>query len=177
MFSLHKNPRCHQKLGLVILLLFVFPVFGNEAQIADFVVVYKSKSKLVLRKGDRILAEYKVTFGANPKGPKQQVGDERTPEGRYNLDLKKSDSSFYKAIHISYPDEEDKKKALKRGVNPGGDIMIHGQRNGFGWLGFITQSFDWTDGCIALKNSDMDEIWQFVISGTPIQRSLIDLLP
>lgn len=123
---------------------------------------------MYLIKNDKPFREYKVAFGAKPEGHKQQEGDERTPEGKYILDYKKSDSAFYKAIHISYPNEQDKKRAREKGINPGGLIMIHGQKNGFGWFGFITQSFNWTDGCIAVKNFEMDEIWTSVNVGTPI---------
>jgi len=116
-----------------------------------------------------LLKKYHVAFGANPKGHKQQEGDERTPEGKYFLDYKKKNSSFYKAIHISYPNNEDKRRAKEKGVSPGGQIMIHGQKNDFGWLSFITQRFNWTDGCIAVSNDDMDEIWNAVDIGTPIE--------
>ncbi|NOZ53159.1 MAG: L,D-transpeptidase family protein [Gammaproteobacteria bacterium] len=156
-------------LCLVINSFFVFPVLSDEVKKADFVVVIKSESKMLLKKGDNTLRTYKVAFGAKPQGHKQEEGDERTPEGRYILDYKKSDSAYYKAIHVSYPNEKDKEKARKLGVSPGGNIMIHGQRNGFGWLGVIVQWFDWTDGCIAVKNSEMDEIWQIVDPGTPIE--------
>ena len=141
--------------------------FGIEK--ADMVLVVKSESKLYLLKKQKVLSEYKVAFGANPEGHKQQEGDERTPEGKYILDYKKDDSAFYKAIHISYPNEADKKRAKKAGVNPGGFIMIHGQRNRLGWLSWITQNFNWTDGCIAVSNSAMDEIWKAVSAGTPIE--------
>jgi murein L,D-transpeptidase YafK len=136
---------------------------------ADMVLVTKSESKLYLKKDGKIIKEFHVAFGANPKGHKQQEGDERTPEGKYILDYKKEDSSFYKAIHISYPNESDKKRAKELGVNPGGLIMIHGQKNGLGWLSWITQLFDWTDGCIAVSNNAMDEIWESVKVGTPIE--------
>jgi murein L,D-transpeptidase YafK len=142
-------------------------VFGIE--MADTVLVKKSESKLYLKKDGKIIKEFHVAFGANPKGHKQQEGDERTPEGKYTLDYKKENSSFYKAIHISYPNESDKKRAKESGVNPGGLIMIHGQRNGLGWLSWITQIFDWTDGCIAVSNSAMDQIWDAVAVGTPIE--------
>ena len=112
---------------------------------------------------------YHVTFGANPKGHKLQEGDERTPEGKYILDYKKVDSAFYKSIHISYPNEQDRKKAKEKGVNPGGAIMIHGQKNGFGWLYFISRFINWTDGCISVSNKAMDEIWESVEVGTPIE--------
>ncbi len=133
------------------------------------VLVKKSESKLYLMKNGKIIKEYHVAFGANPKGHKQQEGDERTPEGKYILDYKKSDSSFYKSIHISYPNEQDKIRAKEAGVDPGGLIMIHGQKNVFGMLAFITHRFNLTDGCIAVTNSAMDEIWQAVDVGTPIE--------
>ena len=153
---------------LVILTLFLsFP--ASAIQKADMVLVIKSQNKMYLKKEDEIIKEYDVVFGANPKGHKEKEGDERTPEGKYILDYKKSDSAYYKSIHISYPNEEDIKKAKEKGVDPGGQIMIHGQRNYFGWLAFIMQWFNWTDGCIAVTNSEMDEIWNAVDIGTPIE--------
>ena len=93
----------------------------------------------------------------------------KTPEGKYTLDFKKSDSSFYKAIRVSYPNIADRDNARNLGVDPGGQIMIHGQRNGFGWLSSIVQFFNWTEGCIAVTNSEMEEIWSMVDVGTPIE--------
>ena len=90
-------------------------------------------------------------------------------EGHYTLDFKKEDSAFHRAIHISYPNDADKQSAAQLGVDPGGAIMIHGQRNWLGWLSFITQRFNWTDGCIAVTNSEMDEIWDSVPVNTPIE--------
>ena len=141
--------------------------FGGEK--ADKVLVVKSEFTLYLMKNKKIIGEFKATFGANPEGHKYQEGDERTPEGNYILDYKKSDSAFYKAIHISYPNKEDNKRAKEAGVNPGGSIMIHGQKNGLGWLSWISQNFNWTDGCIAVSNSAMNEIWEAVNVGTPIE--------
>ncbi len=152
---------------IIILLLVPTVTFGIEK--ADIVLVIKTDSKLYLKKNGKVFKEYHVVFGANPKGHKKQEGDERTPEGRYILDYKKSDSDFYKSIHISYPNEADKKRAKEAGVNPGGFIMIHGQKNGLGWLSWFTQRFNWTDGCIAVSNSAMDEIWNSVNIGTPIE--------
>jgi murein L,D-transpeptidase YafK len=155
------------KIVLGIFLLMVPGVsFGIEK--ADMVLVIKSESRLYLKKNGQVFNRCHVAFGANPEGHKQQQGDERTPEGRYFLDYKKSDSAFYKSIHISYPNEADKKRATETGVNPGGFIMIHGQKNGLGWLSWITQRFNWTDGCIAVTNSAMDDIWDAVTVGTPI---------
>jgi murein L,D-transpeptidase YafK len=151
-----------------IILIILIPSYALTIDKADLVVVKKSESLLYLKKNGKTLKKYKVSFGANPKGHKVKEGEERTPEGRYHLDYKKADSSFYKAIHISYPNEQDIKRARDLGVDPGGLIMVHGQKNGFGWLSFITQLFNWTDGCIALTNEDMDEVWESVDMGIPI---------
>ena len=110
-----------------------------------------------------------TTFGANPKGHKLQQGDERTPEGQYLLDYKNANSLYYKSIHISYPNERDRQEARRLGVDPGGDIMIHGQKNGYEGLSFLAQWFNWTNGCIALTNKDMDSVWEAVPPGTPIE--------
>lgn len=141
-------------------------VYASEK--ADLVVVEKSKNLLSLYKADRLLASYHVVFGGNPVGFKESQGDGKTPEGRYILDTKKSDSAFHKAFHVSYPNAEDVNRAKKLGVDPGGDVMVHGQKNGFGWASFISQSFNWTKGCIALTNDDIDAMWEVVDAGTPI---------
>ena len=154
---------------IVFLVLFLMPAVAFGMEKADRVLVIKSKSKLYLKKQGKILKQYHATFGASPKGHKQKKGDERTPEGKYILDYKNQDSRFYKSIHISYPNEADKKRAKKMRVNPGGCIMIHGQKNGFGRATFMTQRFNWTDGCIAVSNHAMDEIWLAVDVGTPIE--------
>lgn len=155
--------------NLIIILLALFSSFVFGAQKADSVLVNKSEKKLYLIADGKPFKSYHVVFGANPVGHKQQEGDKRTPEGRYLLDYKKEDSAFYKAIHISYPNKSDVESAGKRGVSPGGLIMIHGQRNGWGWLSFASQFFNWTNGCIAVTNSEMEEIWQAVDAGTPIK--------
>lgn len=149
-----------------LMLLFNTYIFGEEV---DRIIVKKSESTLYLMKNKKILKEYKVSFGENPKGHKEKEGDEKTPEGNYTLDYKNSKSKFYKSIHISYPNEKDKQKAKKIKVSAGGDIMIHGQKNGFGILYFVTRWFNWTDGCIAVSNSEMNEIWKLVKVGTPIE--------
>lgn len=154
---------------LPILLLFISCLCSASEPKVDQVLVKKSAEKMYLFSKGKILKTYSVTFGANPEGHKEQEGDERTPQGNYILDYKKEDSSFYKAIHISYPNEIDIKKAKKAGVSPGGQIMIHGQKNGFGWLSSLTQHFNWTDGCIAVTNKEMEEIWNLVDTGTPIE--------
>jgi murein L,D-transpeptidase YafK len=134
----------------------------------DLVKVDKSDSKMYLLEGDAVVKVYHIALGANPKGHKLQEGDERTPEGLYTLDYKKEDSSFYRAMHISYPNGKDKAQAASRGVSPGGQIMVHGQKNGLGGMAWITQQFNWTNGCIALSNSEMDEFMALVEVGTKI---------
>ncbi len=150
-----------------LILLITFLAHSAIAEI-DLVKVDKSERKMYLLEGDTIIKEYTVALGAKPKGHKQKEGDEKTPEGIYTLDYKKEDSSFYKAMHISYPNKQDKEDAKKRGISPGGFIMVHGQRNWLGGLSPITQIFNWTNGCIALTNSEMDEFMTLVNVGTKI---------
>ncbi|OYY73727.1 MAG: hypothetical protein B7Y40_07645 [Gammaproteobacteria bacterium 28-57-27] len=150
-----------------LLLLFAQAVCAESA--VTLVRVLKSDHKLQLLSGEKLVHEFHVVFGANPKGHKMQEGDERTPEGSYILDYKKSNSAFYRAIHISYPNAKDIASAKSRDVKPGGEIMIHGQKNGLGWLSSISQRFNWTNGCVALPNRDMDVVWALVKEGTPIE--------
>ncbi|AZO16182.1 MULTISPECIES: L,D-transpeptidase family protein [unclassified Mesorhizobium] len=138
-------------------------------QKVDLVRVEKSNRQLQLIGGDKILRSYRIALGGDPVGQKHREGDERTPEGRYMLDWRNPNSVAHKSIHISYPNADDMAAAKALGVEPGGAIMIHGQPNGFGWLGRLLQMVDWTDGCIAVTNADMDEIWTMVADGTPIE--------
>lgn len=154
---------------LVATLLFFFTQVVWAEPAVTLVRVLKTDHKLQLLSGENLVREFRVVFGANPKGHKMQEGDERTPEGSYILDYKKTNSTFYRAIHISYPNAKDIASAKSRGVKPGGDIMIHGQRNGLGWLSFLSQRFNWTNGCVALPNKDMDIVWALVKEGTPIE--------
>lgn len=154
---------------LAYALVLLFAVSASGAEKADSVLVVKSERRLYLMKGGKVLKAYPVTLGAEPKGHKQQQGDERTPEGHYVLDYKNAQSKYYKSIHVSYPNAQDRENARKLGVSPGGDIMIHGLPNGWGWAGPVLQLFPWTDGCIALSNKEMDEVWEAVDMGTPIE--------
>ncbi len=151
---------------VLLLILMPFSAFGHEQ--ADLVLVVKSRAKLYLMKNGKMMDAYRVALGAEPRGQKLQEGDQRTPEGRYILDYKKEDSAFYKAIHISYPNAADMRRAKEMGVEPGGMIMIHGHKSGFEWLSRLKEPYHWTDGCIAVSNSAMDEIWEAVTVGTPI---------
>ena len=155
--------------GTVLAILLGVAATSTAAEKADRVVVKKSVARLYLERDGKTFASFRAAFGARAKGHKQQEGDERTPEGRYVLDSKNASSAYYKAIHISYPNANDTASAKARGVDPGGLIMVHGQKNGFGWLAPLVQRFNWTEGCIAVSDQDMDIIWQAVDVGTPIE--------
>jgi murein L,D-transpeptidase YafK len=159
----------YYKYVLIALLFILQTTSVMGAQKADAVLVIKSEKRLYLLNNGTPFASFSVTFGANPTGHKQAQGDERTPEGHYLLDYKNPNSKFYKSIHISYPNAEDKANARRFGKDPGGDIMVHGQTNGWGWASAFVQFFPWTDGCIALSNQDMEQIWVAVDPGTPIE--------
>ncbi|MBK5564861.1 L,D-transpeptidase family protein [Ensifer sp. 2YAB10] len=144
-------------------------VSATAADVADRVVVHKERRLLQLFRGVQMIREYTVALGGNPVGHKRQEGDERTPEGLYSLDWRNPGSGYYKSIHVSYPAPADVSAAAASGVDPGGMIMIHGQPNYFGWLAFLTQRYDWTNGCIAVTNAEMEEIWAMVPNNTPIE--------
>ena len=151
-----------------ITILLCFAPFWVQARV-DLVKVIKSERKMILLENGKTLKEYRIALGANPQGHKEQEGDERTPEGRYILDYINEQSSFYRSMHVSYPNAKDRANAKQKGVSPGGDIMIHGQPNGFGALANTMQQSDWTNGCIALTNSEMDEFLKLVAVGTAIE--------
>jgi murein L,D-transpeptidase YafK len=136
---------------------------------ADKVIVIKSKRIMMLMRDSEIMKVYRVALGKQPNGSKIKSGDQKTPEGTYILDSRKSDSKFYKAIHISYPNESDILKAKKLGCSPGGAIMIHGLPKKLEDLGKAHRLWDWTDGCIAVSNSEIEEIWELVPDGIPIE--------
>jgi murein L,D-transpeptidase YafK len=145
----------------------------------DLVLVRKSLHRMELIKNNKVFKHYHVALGKNPVGKKEYRSDNRTPEGRYTLDYKKPYSQYHLAVHISYPNNEDLKQARKNKVDPGGLIFIHGQPNEIGrenddgddgninFNKFIQPS-NWTNGCIALINSDMHEFYNIVQEGTPI---------
>lgn len=137
--------------------------------VADRVLVEKAARRLsLLRDGNR-LKVYRVALGGDPIGAKEQEGDQRTPEGIYVIDFHKEDSDYHRALHVSYPDSRDIERAEAQGVSPGGDIMIHGIRNGRGWIGAFHRRTDWTAGCIAVTDFEIEEIWRAVVDGTPIE--------
>ena len=157
----------------IILILFtlLLPLPGSaENQLkADSVVVKKSERKMVLLNNGQIIKEYPISLGLNPIGHKQQRGDKRTPEGIYVLNRRNPASKFYKSILFSYPNEQDRRQAAARGVDPGGELAIHGLpvRTKEEEWDYIER--DWTDGCIAVTNGEMEEIWQLVPNGTRIE--------
>jgi murein L,D-transpeptidase YafK len=136
---------------------------------ADRVVVLKKERTLQLLSQARVIKTYKVALGGDPVGPKSQQGDHKTPEGIYVLDSRNAHSQFYKSIHISYPKVGDRAAARQKGVSPGGDVFVHGLPNSYGWVGASHRLKDWTDGCVAVTNQEIDEIWQAVPNGTPIE--------
>lgn len=138
---------------------------------ADQVVVYKGEQRLVLKRWGTVIREYPIVLGPNPVGHKQYAGDGRTPEGEYLLDWRNPESRFYRSIHISYPNQYDIANAEARGMDPGQHIMIHGSPNwapSSEWAEQWLYRDNWTEGCIAVTNEAMDEIWLAVEDGTPI---------
>ncbi len=155
---------------IVLLAAGIFPVQGKTGlAAADRVVVNKGTRQMVLLKDDEVIKSYQVALGKDPVGPKMRQGDGKTPEGTYRLDRRNTCSKFYKSIHISYPSPADVKAARALGVSPGKDVMIHGLPNGLGRVGELHTLLDWTNGCIAVTNAEMDEIWQLVADGTIIE--------
>jgi len=121
-----------------------------------------------MSRGEEIKA-YKISLGGDPDGPKEKQGDNKTPEGTYFIDSKSKDSRYHMSLHISYPNERDIQRAKELGVSPGGDIMIHGITNGFSWVGNAHQRFDWTKGCIALTDAEIEEIYRIVPVGAVVE--------
>jgi murein L,D-transpeptidase YafK len=136
--------------------------------VANQVVVRKGERRLELWRGRELLRSYRISLGLNPNGHKQQEGDFRTPEGRYRLNARNPRSDFFLSLAVSYPDKADVARAREAGVAPGGAIMIHGLPNQPKWSPDHYAKNDWTDGCIALSNADMMEVWMLVPTGTPI---------
>ena len=136
------------------------------------VLVDKSDRKLYLLRDGKVYRQYAISLGGMPRGAKQRAGDLKTPEGNYTLDWRNPNSRFYKSIHISYPNEQDRLRAAQRGVDPGGDIMVHGEHDLPALKRVLRRARnnrDWTEGCIALNNEYIDEIWHEVADGTPIE--------
>lgn len=144
------------------------PLVAAESR-ATSIVVDKQARRITLLRNNDVLKSYAVSLGGNRVGHKQQEGDGRTPEGNYSIDSKNPRSRFHLAMHLSYPDASDVDRARRRGVAAGGDIMIHGLPNGLGWLRDWHLHRDWTDGCIAVTNAEIEEIWALADTGTAVQ--------
>ncbi len=138
----------------------------------DRIVVEKSWRKLSIFRGGQKLKSYCVALGRNPIGAKQEEGDMKTPEGIYQIDSRNPQSSFHLALHISYPSDQDNARAAEHGVSAGYDIMIHGLPNGHGWIGAFHRRTDWTAGCIALTDEEIEELWRV----TP-DRTIVEIRP
>lgn len=141
--------------------------FGSV--LADSIVVEKSQHRLSLYYRGALLRSYLVALGQQPKGDKIRRGDNRTPEGIFRIAARNPESRYHRALKISYPDAAHIARANALGVQPGGDIMIHGLPARQAWVGAAHRDFDWTEGCIAVTNKEIEEIWSVVPVGTPIQ--------
>ena len=157
------------RLLTLILLLPAFAAPAADFPQADLVIVEKAERKLHLLQNGETLRSFDIALGTRPEGDKLEEGDLKTPEGRYLLDRRNPNSEFFLSIHISYPNEQDRREARARGVDPGGAIMIHGQPNEPNGSEFFYRTRDWTNGCIAVSNSDMIDIWLMVRDNTPIE--------
>jgi len=146
-----------------------FPIFGQTPHKADSILILKKDHLLELLSNGKVFRTYHVALGSGGLAPKQKEGDGRTPEGHYIIDSRNEHSHYYKALHISYPDAHDRQRAAAAGVSPGGAIMIHGLPNGMGRIGSAHRLYDWTAGCIAVTDAEIDEIWKLVPTLTPLE--------
>jgi murein L,D-transpeptidase YafK len=144
-------------------------VFTLKAEAVDKILIEKQARRLTLLAKGEVVKAYKIALGGDPVGPKERQGDNKTPEGTYTIDGRNGNSGYHLSLHISYPNAQDKKRARALGVSPGGDIMIHGIKNGFAAVGASHIASDWTEGCIAVTNEEMEEIYRFVAIGTVVE--------
>lgn len=163
----------YSKYATAILVVLIFLVHLSAQQPkpgerADAILILKKDHILELLQNGNIIRTYKVALGRGGLEPKEREGDARTPEGHYIIDSRNASSHYYKALHISYPGPDDIKRAQKLGTPPGGAIMIHGLPNGMGWIGSAHRLYDWTLGCVAVTDDEIDEIWNLVPVGTPV---------
>ena len=159
---------------IAVLVVLTFPQAGVPArrapeQVVDRILILKSDRTMRLYAHDKLLKEYKVALGGNPVGPKQRQGDRRTPEGGYKIDLRNQHSQFHLSLRVSYPNAQDREWARLHHVDPGGAIMIHGLPSAYAYLGALHRKTDWTDGCIAVTNEEIEEIWAMVPLGATVE--------
>ncbi len=143
--------------------------FAVRKRAVDRILIEKNERRLTLMSNGEVLKAYRIALGGNPNGPKERQGDNRTPEGTYIIDSRNSDSDYHLSLHISYPNERDRKRAKKLGVSPGGNIMIHGLRKGCSWVGESHADIDWTKGCIAVTDEEIEEIYKLAPVGTTVE--------
>ncbi|HEV7425616.1 MAG TPA: L,D-transpeptidase family protein [Thermoanaerobaculia bacterium] len=136
---------------------------------ADKVLIQKSARQLTLLRNGKPLRVYHVSLGSNPKGAKEREGDGRTPEGLYTIDSRNAYSKYHLALHLSYPNAADRARARRLHVRPGGEIMIHGTPNRWRLLSVFFEHADWTSGCIAVSDQEIEEIWKLVPNGTVVE--------
>jgi murein L,D-transpeptidase YafK len=153
---------------VVLILVLCCPAVAAPIQ-ADKIVILKSARTMTLLSGGKVLNTYKVALGSVPIGAKRVEGDHKTPEGDYVIDAKNPHSLFHLSLHISYPSAADQQRARSLGARPGGAIMIHGLARPFAYLGPLHRQTDWTDGCIAVTNAEIEEIWKLVPVGTRVE--------
>jgi L,D-peptidoglycan transpeptidase YkuD (ErfK/YbiS/YcfS/YnhG family) len=144
-------------------------IFALRTEPADKVLIEKKERRLTLLSKGEVIKTYKIALGGNPVGPKERQGDNKTPEGTYIIDSRNRNSNYHLSLHISYPNEKDKMRAKELNVSPGGDIMIHGIKNGLSWVGASHAEVDWTKGCIAVTDEEMEEIDKLVPNGTIVE--------
>lgn len=144
-------------------------IFALQTGPADKVLIEKKERRLTLLSKGKVLKTYKIALGGNPEGPKERQGDSKTPEGTYFIESRNKNSKYHISLRISYPNENDKKRAKELGVSPGGDIMIHGIKNGFSQTGMSHAEVDWTKGCIAVTDEEIEEIDKLVPDGTVVE--------
>ncbi|OGW23854.1 MAG: hypothetical protein A2X59_06205 [Nitrospirae bacterium GWC2_42_7] len=144
-------------------------IFAIQNVPADKILIEKKERRLTLISKGKVLKTYKIALGGNPNGPKERQGDNKTPEGTYVINSRNRDSRYHLSLRISYPNEKDKKRAKELGVSPGGDIMIHGIKNGFSWAGGLHTEVDWTKGCIAVTDEEIEEIEKLVPNGAIVE--------
>jgi murein L,D-transpeptidase YafK len=159
---------CRIQLAILLVLGLHLAAIAAPVQ-ADKIIVLKSARSMTLLSGGKALKTYKVALGSVPVGPKQVEGDHKTPEGDYVIDAKNANSQFHLSLHISYPSAADQQRARSLGARPGGAIMIHGLAKPFAYLGPLHRQTDWTDGCIAVTNAEIEEIWKLVRVGTRVE--------
>jgi murein L,D-transpeptidase YafK len=159
-----------QRLVSLVLAISSLTGFGETSPLhADRIVIVKSAHSMILYRQGRVLRQYKVALGRGSSGPKERAGDHKTPEGQYVVDSRNATSKFHLALHLSYPNTQDRMRAALSHINPGGDIEIHGLPRQFAFTGSLQHAIDWTDGCVAVSNPEIDEIWKLVPMGTRVE--------